>query len=126
MIDPAKGLFKIQQISSKHAYVVANEVELAWLSRYPRPSIITYDRGTEFMAEFTTMVKQDYGITLKAIITTNQQANVILERIHSTIGNIIRTHQVLDTELDESNPWSGILAAAMYASMSPSKMLAQD
>jgi hypothetical protein len=40
---------------------------------------------------------------------------VILERIHATIGNIIRTHHVLDTELDESEPWSGILAAAMFA-----------
>jgi hypothetical protein len=105
----------MRQISSKHAYVVANEVELAWLTRYPRPSIITYDRGTEFMAEFATMVKHDYGITVKAITTRNPQANAILERIHATIGNIIRTHQVLDSELDKNDPWSGILAAAMYA-----------
>jgi hypothetical protein len=115
MIDPATGWFEMRQISSKHAYVVANEVELAWLTRYPRPSIITYDRGSEFMAEFATMVKQDYGIRVKAITTRNPQANAILERIHATIGNIIRTHQVLDTELDEEDPWSGILAAAMYA-----------
>jgi hypothetical protein len=104
----------MRQISSKpHAYVVANEVELAWLTRYPRPSIITYDRGTKFMAEFATMVKHDYGITVKALTTRNPQANAILERIHATIGNIIRTHQVLETELDEDDPWSGILAAAM-------------
>ncbi len=69
-----------------------------------------------FMAEFATMVKHDYGITVKAITTRNPQANAILERIHATIGNsIIRTHQVLDLELDEEDPWSGILAAAMYA-----------
>ncbi len=67
------------------------------------------------MAEFSTMVKHDYGIAVKAITTRNTQANVILERIHATIGNIIRTYQVLDTELDEEDPWSGILAAAMYA-----------
>jgi hypothetical protein len=36
------------------------------------PSIITYDRGTEFMAEFATMVKHDYGITVKAITTTTR------------------------------------------------------
>jgi hypothetical protein len=47
--------------------------------------------------------------------------NAILERIlHTTIGNIniIRTHQVLDTDklpVDENDPWPGILAAAMYA-----------
>jgi hypothetical protein len=67
------------------------------------------------MAEFATMVKHDYGITVKAITTRNPQANAILERIDATIGNIIRTHQVLETELDEDDPWSGILAAAMYA-----------
>ena len=67
------------------------------------------------MAEFSAMVKNDYGITVKAITTRNPQANAILERIHATIGNIIRTHQVLNIELDEEDPWSGILAAAMYA-----------
>jgi hypothetical protein len=61
------------------------------------------------------MVKNDYGIRVKAITTRNPQANAILERIHATIGNIIRTHQVLDIQLDEQDPWSGILAAAMYA-----------
>jgi hypothetical protein len=115
IIHPATGWFVLQQICSKHAYIIANKVELACLTHYPRPSIITYDRGTESMAEFATMVKQDYGITVKAITTRNPQANVILERIHATIRNRIRTHQVLYTELDESNPWSGISAAAMYA-----------
>jgi hypothetical protein len=91
MIDPATGWSKMRQISSKHAYVVANEVELAWLTCYPRPSKITYDRGTEFMAEFSTMVKNDYGITVKVITTRNPQANAILERIqHATIGNATR------------------------------------
>jgi hypothetical protein len=58
---------------------------LTWLTHYPRPSIITYDRGTEFMEELGTMVKHDYGITGKAITTKNPQANVIVlvERIHA-------------------------------------------
>ena len=37
-------------------YNVAAAVELAWLMHYPRPSIITYDKGTEFLAEFATMI----------------------------------------------------------------------
>jgi hypothetical protein len=61
------------------------------------------------------MVKHDYGITVKAITSRNPQANVILERLRATIGNIRRTHQVLDTEQDENDPLSGILASAMYA-----------
>jgi hypothetical protein len=31
-----------------------------------------------------------------------------------TIGNISRSHQVLDIELDENDPWSGILPASVY------------
>ena len=41
------------------------------------------------------------------------QANAILERIHQTLGNIIRTSD--KTNLDEANPWQGILSAAMFA-----------
>jgi hypothetical protein len=32
MIDPETGWFEMQQISYKDAYVIANEVELAWLT----------------------------------------------------------------------------------------------
>jgi hypothetical protein len=57
MIDPATGWFKMRQISSKpHAYVVANEVELAWLTRYPRPSIITYDRVLFFFFSWQSLL----------------------------------------------------------------------
>jgi hypothetical protein len=38
---------------------------------------------------------------------------VIIERIHQTIGNIIRTFDV--QLIDEENPWGGILAATMFA-----------
>jgi hypothetical protein len=27
------------------------------ITRYPRPNIITYDKGTEFLAEFAKMIK---------------------------------------------------------------------
>jgi hypothetical protein len=61
MIDPATGWFEVSKIYTKHAYNVATSVELAWLTRSPRPNIITYDKGTEFLAEFAKMIKNDYG-----------------------------------------------------------------
>ena len=115
MIDLATGWFEVREIDTKHAYNVANAVELAWLTRYPRPNIITYDKGTEFLAEFAKMVKNDYGLICKPITTRNPQSNAVLERIHKTIADIIRTHQLNEIELDEDNPWSGVLAAAMWA-----------
>jgi hypothetical protein len=60
MIDPATGWFEVREIGTKHAYNVAKAVELAWLMCYPRPNIITYDEGTEFLAAFAKMVKNDY------------------------------------------------------------------
>ena len=67
------------------------------------------------MAEFSKMIKDDYGITRKPITTRNPQANAILERVHQTIGNMIRTFRAQEAELDEEDPWSGILSATMFA-----------
>jgi transposase InsO family protein len=96
MIDPATGWFEMKQLENKEAITVANIVETTWLSRYPWPTIINYDRGTEFMAEFATMVEKDYGITKRPITKRNPRANAMIERIHQTIGNIIRTFEVQD------------------------------
>ena len=67
------------------------------------------------MAEFNTMIKNKYGVTRKPITARNPQANAILERMHQTLGNIIGMHQVQDLEIDTPDPWSGILATAMFA-----------
>ena len=61
------------------------------------------------------MLKDNYEVTRKPITTRNPQANAILERIHQTLGNIIQMHEVQDLEIDTSDPWSGILATAMFA-----------
>ena len=106
----------MKEIQNKEAITIANIVEQTWLTRYPWPTIINFDRGTEFMAEFAKMVKDEYGIKRKPITKRNPQANAIIERIHQTIGNIIRTFQAHeDPYLDETDPWGGILAATMFA-----------
>jgi transposase InsO family protein len=113
MIDPATGWFEIREIPDKESGSVANLVETAWMTRYPWPNVLNFDRGTEFMGDFARMAKLDYGIKRKPITTRNPQANAIIERIHQTLGNILRTFEY--DELDESDPWSGILAAASFA-----------
>ena len=115
MIDPATGWFEMKEIPNKEAITIANIIEQTWFSRYPWPTQITFDRGSEFMGEFTRMVQKDYGVKKKPTTTRNPQANSIIERIHQTIGNMIRTFQIGKSELDEDDPWSGILAAVMFA-----------
>ena len=115
MIDPATGWFEMTEINTKRADVIANKLEQAWLTKYPWPTQVVLDRGTEFMAEVTTMLQEDYGIKRKPITTRNPQANSILERAHQTIGNILRTFQVNKTELELEDPWKGILSAVIFA-----------
>lgn len=113
MIDPATGWLEIRELKDKEATTTANIVEQTWLTRYPIPQILNYDRGTEFMAEFAEMIENDYGIKRKGSTVRNPQSNAILERVHQTIGNMIRTFNKDD--LDETDPWAGILAATMFA-----------
>jgi transposase InsO family protein len=115
MIDPATGWVEIRALPGARADYVSNQVELAWLTRYPLPNKIIVDRGNEFLAEFRTLIDEDYGIELKHITTRNPQANAILERVHQTIGNIIRTMNIQQMVLDDENPWDGILASTMFA-----------
>jgi hypothetical protein len=115
MIDPATGWFEMREIPNKEAITVANLVEQTWLTRYPWPNQIVFDRGKEFMGEFARMVENDYGIKRKPTTTRNPQANSIIERIHQTIGNMIRSFQIGQIEINEEDPWTGVLAATMFA-----------
>ena len=58
------------------------------------------DRGSEYMAEFSKIIIRDYDVKKKTLTTRNLQANSIVERVHQTIGNVIRTMEVYDQELD--------------------------
>jgi hypothetical protein len=57
----------------------------------------------------------DYGVKKKPITTCNPQANAIVERVHQTIGNIVRTFKLQDNYPDEDDPWKGILSATAFA-----------
>jgi hypothetical protein len=48
MIDPATGWLEIHQYDDKRSITVANIAEQDWFSRYPWPTQITYDRGSEW------------------------------------------------------------------------------
>jgi transposase InsO family protein len=119
MIDPATGWFEMVEIKTKQADVVANKIEQAWLSRYPWPSKVISDKGSEFKAETHELITKSYGIKAGTTTTRNPQANAILERIHQTVGDMIRTFKMYDRDdLDKHDPWTGVLTAIMAASRS--------
>ena len=63
MIDPATVCFNIMSaIKTKIDDVITNTLEHMWLTKYPWPTKVILDRGTEFMAEVITLLHDDYDI----------------------------------------------------------------
>ena len=51
------------------------------------------------------MIKNDDVVKVKPITTRNPQANAIVERVHQTIGNMIRTFELYDNDgIDDDDP----------------------
>ena len=113
MINPATGWFEMAKIPNKKAAEIVNITKKIWFTRYPLPQRIVFDCGSEFMAEFAKMCQNNYGLKSKPITTRNPESNAIIEWIHQTFGNIIRTFDVFN--IGNNNPWSDILAATMFA-----------
>ena len=68
------------------------------------------------MTSFQDMIKNDYSIKRKPITVRNPQANAIIKYIHQTLGNSLCFLQIYNRDdLDESDPWSGILMAVMFS-----------
>ena len=63
MIDPATSWFEMCEIMTKSADVVANFLEQAWLTRYPWPTQMIFDRGSELKADVARMVRDDLNET---------------------------------------------------------------
>ena len=61
------------------------------------------------------MLENDYRIRKWLITKRSPQAKTILERIHKTIENILRTFRVQQDKLDKKDPLGGISAVTMFA-----------
>jgi transposase InsO family protein len=90
MIDPATNLVEIKHTLSTTAAEGAAAVENTWLSRYPKPLRIISDQGPEFSTAFTAMCDAN-GIKHSTSSSRNPQGNSVIERIHQTIGQVLRT-----------------------------------
>ena len=114
MFDPATSWFEVAEIPNKKAITCANIFENNWLCRYPRPKQCIFDNGSEFLGADFTNTLDSYGI--KRIPTTikNPAANMV-ERVHQTLGNLLRVYELEKFEFPKGDPWSNILASAAWA-----------
>ncbi len=91
MIDTVSNLVELVRIDDKTLAHFARKFAQVWLSRYPWPARCIHDNGGEFIGpEFQFLLQ---GCRIKDVPTTskNPQANGICERMHQTVGNVLRT-----------------------------------
>ena len=90
-IDMVTNLVEIIRVDRKTSAHIRTKFEQSWLARYPWPKRCIHDNGGEFngheFQELQTLCQ------IKDVPTTsrNPQANAVCERMHQTVGNVLRT-----------------------------------
>ncbi|KAG7369761.1 reverse transcriptase RNA-dependent DNA polymerase [Nitzschia inconspicua] len=90
IIDPATNLIEIQPLLTGTAKEAADVVEDNWIARYPRPVRCITDNGPEFGQEFRDRLEDDLGVKVRSSTSRNPQGNSIIERVHQSIGLVLR------------------------------------
>ena len=90
IIDPVTYLTELVRVDNKTAEHVANNFAYTWLTRYPWPEKCIHDNGGEFTGwEFQKLLEQ-CKIEDTPTTSRNPTANAICERMHQTVGNVLR------------------------------------
>ena len=118
IIDTVTNLVELIRIDSKEAEHVRAKFEQAWLSRYPWPKKIIHDPGGEFIAGVFKKLLKTIQCKDAEGCAKNAQSNAICERMHQTVGNVLRTTLHSNPPKDMDNARDIIddaLATAMHA-----------
>jgi hypothetical protein len=101
------NLVELIRIDANGSKTVARKFAQSWLTRYPWPQRCVHDPGTEFTGpEFQTLL-QNCHIRDVCPTAKNPQSNAVRERMHQTVGNVLRT-------LLHGNPPQNIANSAQY------------
>ena len=90
-IDRVTGLAELIRINDKTSMHVTTKFEECWLARYPRPMACCHDNGGEFTGWEFQQCLADFGIKDVPTTSRNPTGNAICERMHQTVGNVLRT-----------------------------------
>jgi hypothetical protein len=114
VVDPATYWFEIIQIRNPTATDIMEAFSDEWLLRYLQPQNKGYDNGSKFKYVFIQTCI-NYGKKPKPSTSHNPQSNGIIERVHLTLGNMLRSFEMQNKTLNEEDPWSSFLAATAWA-----------
>jgi transposase InsO family protein len=67
------------------------QFDINWLCQYPRPIEVGYDNGKEFIRNEFQELLVSYDITPKPTTVKNPTAQALVERLHLTLGDQLRT-----------------------------------
>jgi hypothetical protein len=90
-IEPVTNLIEIVYQGSTKAKESSENLRNVWLSRYPRPFRCVHDNGPEFNGHDFQFPLLDAGIKSFRISSHMPTSNGIIESIHKTVGQVIRT-----------------------------------
>ena len=91
-IDPVTNLVEISRFQGPKTSDTARALfENQWLARYPHPLGIVHDNGPEFTGHDFQFPLDYAGITPVRITPYTPTANAVIESVHHTIGQVIRT-----------------------------------
>jgi len=90
-IDKATGWPEFTAIQNKTSYHISILFDGIWLCRYPRPARVVYDNGAEFVGQEFQELLQSYGIKPVPTTVRNPRSNGVVERVHLTMGDMLRT-----------------------------------
>ena len=117
-IDTASNLVELIRIDNKTAEHIKDKFTQAWLSRYPRPMRCVHDRGGEFIGSNFQWLLNMFSVKDVQSTAKNPQSNSICERMHQTVGNVLRTYLYSNPPQNMSQAKDIIdqaLATAMHA-----------
>ena len=91
MMDACTGWVELATITSASSAKIASAVEKNWFFSKPRPRVCGHDNGPEFMGhEFQDLLAKYQCASMPTTIK-NPQANALVERMHLTFANNVRT-----------------------------------
>ncbi len=90
-IDTVTNLVKLIRFDDKESKTVARKFAQCWPTCYPWHQRCIHDPGTEFTGPEFQMLLQNCHIRDVCTTAKNPQSNAVCERMHQSVGNVLRT-----------------------------------
>jgi len=90
-IDTASNLVELIRINYKTSKHILDKFTQCWFCHYPRPICCVHDKGGKFIGSSFQWLLEMFSTKDVCLTCKNQESNAICERMHQTVGNVLRT-----------------------------------